>query len=86
MSGVMLMEDLRDPAHFSAAETAIVVNPAALPLDLYLDEVISLLTKTPTPNEIVVHAALRLRWAERDGTYASLLEARLATRHRKRRG
>jgi uncharacterized oxidoreductase len=159
MSGVMLMEDLRDPAHFSAAETTIVVNllgtirvidaftphligrggadiitvssgigflpfplmptygaskagvhaytealraqlagtgvavtelvppavatagqekinPAALPLDGYLDEVTDLITQTPTPNEIIVQAALRLRWAERDGTYASLLEAR----------
>jgi uncharacterized oxidoreductase len=159
MSGVMLMEDLRDPAHFSAAETTIAVNllgtirtidafaphlighgggdiitvssgigflpfplmpaygaskagvhaytealraqlagtgvtvtelippavatagqekvnPAALPLDGFLDEVIGLLAQTPTPDEIVVQAALRLRWAERDGTYASLLEAR----------
>jgi uncharacterized oxidoreductase len=159
MSGVMLMEDLRDPAHFSAAETTIAVNllgtirvvdaftphliglgdadiitvssgigflpfppmpaygaskagvhaytealraqlngtgvtvtelippavatagqekinPAALPLDGYLDEVTDLITRTPTPNEIVVQAALRLRWAERDGTYADLLQAR----------
>jgi len=159
MSGVMLMEDLRDPAHFSAAESTIAVNllgtirvidafiphliglggadiitvssgigflpfpimptygaskagvhaytealraqltgtgvavtelvppavatagqekvnPAALPLDRYLDEVTGLITQTPTPNEIVVQAALRLRWAERDGTYASLLGAR----------
>lgn len=159
MSGVMLMEDLRDPAHFDAAETTISinlvgtirtidaftphlitrgradvitvssgigflpfplmpaygaskagvhaytealrpqlagtgvtvtelvppavatagqekVNPAALPLEGYLDEVIGLLTQTPTPNEIVVQAAERLRWAERDGSYAELLEAR----------
>lgn len=159
MSGVMLMEDLRDPAHFSAAETTIAVNllgtirvidaftphligrggadiitvssgiaflpfplmpsygaskagvhaytealraqlagtgvsvtelvppavatagqekvnPAALPLEGYLDEVTGLLAQTPTPDEVVVQAAQRLRWAERDGTYASLLEAR----------
>lgn len=159
MSGVMLMEDLRDPAHFDAAKTTIDVNllgtirtidaftphligrggadivtvssgiaflpfplmptygaskagihaytealraqlastgvrvtelvppavatagqeklnPAALPLDGYLDEVIGLITQDPTPNEIVVQAAKRLRWAERDGTYAGLLEAR----------
>lgn len=159
MSGVMLVEDLRDPAHFSAAETTITVNllgtirvidaftphlinrggadvvtvssgigflpfplmpgygaskagvhayteslraqlagtgvdvtelippavatagqekvnPAALPLDGFLDEVIDLITENPTPNEIVVNAAQRLRWAERDGTYADLLEAR----------
>ena len=159
MSGVMLQEDLRDPAHFAAAETTIAVNllgtirtidaftphliargrgdivtvssgiaflpfplmptygaskagvhaytealraqlagtgvgvtelvppavatagqekvnPAALPLDGYLDEVIDLLTQTSTPSEIVVEAAQRLRWAERDGTYAELLHAR----------
>ncbi|MCP2031129.1 short-subunit dehydrogenase involved in D-alanine esterification of teichoic acids [Okibacterium sp. HSC-33S16] len=159
MSGIMLMEDLRDPAHFAEAETTITVNllgtirvidaftphlirlgdadiitvtsgiafmpfppmpsygaskagvhayteslraqlagagvrvtelvppavatagqekvnPAALPLEGFLDEVIDLLTATPTPNEIVVSAANRLRWAERDGTFAELLEAR----------
>ncbi|MGO4594729.1 SDR family oxidoreductase [Leifsonia sp. 2TAF2] len=159
MSGVMLMEDLRDPAHAEAAETTIAVNllgtirtidaftphliarggadiitvtsgigylpfplmptygaskagvhaytealraqlagtgvtvtelippavatagqekvnPAALPLDGFLDEVTDLLSQDPTPNEIVVQAARRLRWAERDGTYAELLEAR----------
>lgn len=52
------------------------VNPAALPLDGFLDEVIQLMTQTPTPREIVVAAALRLRWAERDGTYSDLLAAR----------
>ena len=159
MSGVLLQEDLRDPAHFAVAETTIAVNllgtirvidaftphlvtrgagdiitvtsgigflpfplmpsygaskagvhaytealraqlsgtgvtvtelippavatagqekvnPAALPLDGFLDEVVGLLTQTPTPNEIVVQAAQRLRWAERDGTYAELLAAR----------
>jgi uncharacterized oxidoreductase len=159
MSGVLLMEDLRDPAHFDVAETTIAVNllgtirtidaftphliarggadiitvtsgigflpfplmptygaskagvhaytealrpqlagtgvtvtelippavatagqekvnPAALPLDDFLDEVTGLLSQHPTPNEIVVQAAQRLRWAERDGTYAELLEAR----------
>lgn len=159
MSGVMLVEDLRDPAHLAQAETTITVNllgtirvidaftshlinrggghlitvssgigflpfplmpsygaskagvhayteslraqlagtgvevtelippavanagqeklnPAALPLDGFLDEVISLITENPTPNEIVVQAARRLRWAERDGTYADLMQGR----------
>ncbi|MGU3411267.1 SDR family oxidoreductase [Microbacterium sp. M1A1_1b] len=159
MSGVMLVEDLRDPAHFSDAETSIQVNllgtirvidaftphliqqghgdvmtvtsgigflpfplmptygatkagvhayteslrahldgtgvgvtelippavanagqeklnPAALPLGDFLDEVIGLVTQTPTPNEIVVQAAERLRWAEKNGTYAELLAQR----------
>jgi uncharacterized oxidoreductase len=52
------------------------VNPAALPLDGYLDEVIGLLTREGASQEIVVDAAQRLRWAERDGTYAGLLEQR----------
>jgi short-subunit dehydrogenase involved in D-alanine esterification of teichoic acids len=159
MSGVMLTEDLRDPAHISQAETTIAVNllgtirvidaftrhlvdraagdiitvssgigfmpfplmptygaskagvhsyteslrahlagtgvtvtelvppavatagqeklnPNALPLDGFLDEVIGLLTQDPSPNEIVVERAQPLRWAERDGTYAELLDRR----------
>ncbi|WP_431075522.1 SDR family oxidoreductase [Microbacterium phyllosphaerae] len=52
------------------------LNPAALPLDDYLDDVISLITMNPTPEQIIVRAAERLRWAERDGTYADLLAAR----------
>jgi len=52
------------------------VNPAALPLDGYLDEAMALLTGEPAPQEIVVDAAQRLRWAERDGTYAGLLAQR----------
>jgi len=159
MSGVLLQEDLRDPAHFAAAETTVAVNllgtirvvdaftphligrggghvvtvssgiaflpfplmpsygaskagvhayteslraqlagtgvdvselvppavatagqekvnPAALPLDAYLDEVVDLLSQDPTPDEVVVQAAQRLRWAERDGTYADLLATR----------
>ncbi|WP_144758698.1 SDR family oxidoreductase [Curtobacterium sp. 9128] len=52
------------------------VNPNALPLDAFLDEVLGLLAQTPTPNEIVVERAQALRWAERDGTYAQLLEQR----------
>jgi uncharacterized oxidoreductase len=52
------------------------VNPAALPLDGFLDEVLELMAQNPTPSEIVVTNAQRLRWAERDGTYAELLAAR----------
>ncbi|MBF4572866.1 SDR family NAD(P)-dependent oxidoreductase [Herbiconiux sp. VKM Ac-1786] len=52
------------------------VNPAALPLEAFLDEALGLLAQTPTPPEIVVAAARRLRWAERDGTYAELLAQR----------
>ncbi|WP_066043761.1 SDR family oxidoreductase [Herbiconiux solani] len=72
-TGVTVTE-LVPPAVATAGQEK--VNPAALPLDAYLDEVIGLLTQTPTPNEIVVQAAERLRWAERDGTYADLLAAR----------
>jgi uncharacterized oxidoreductase len=54
------------------------LNPAALPLDEYLDEVMELLAEQPTPREIVVKAALALRWAEREGTYADFLERRSA--------
>ncbi|MCJ1703726.1 SDR family oxidoreductase [Rathayibacter sp. VKM Ac-2926] len=72
-AGVRVTE-LVPPAVATAGQEA--VNPAALPLDAYLDEVLELLTQEPTPDEIVVRAAQRLRWAERDGTYAELLAAR----------
>jgi short-subunit dehydrogenase involved in D-alanine esterification of teichoic acids len=52
------------------------LNPAAVPVDAYLDEVMELLAAEPTAREIIVKAALALRWAERDGTYAELLERR----------
>lgn len=66
--------ELIPPAVATAGQEKI--NPAALPLDGFLDEVMKLLTENPTPNEIVVERALPLRWAERDGTYAELLERR----------
>jgi short-subunit dehydrogenase involved in D-alanine esterification of teichoic acids len=72
-TGVRVTE-LVPPAVATAGQEK--VNPAALPLDHYLDEALVLLTAEPTPNEIVVTAAQRLRWAERDGTYAELLAAR----------
>jgi uncharacterized oxidoreductase len=52
------------------------LNPAAVPVDAYLDELMELLAEEPTAPEIIVKAALTLRWAERDGTYAELLERR----------
>ncbi|MGW3159156.1 SDR family oxidoreductase [Streptomyces sp. NPDC001089] len=54
------------------------LNPAAVPVDDYLDEVMDLLAVEPTTREIIAEAALPLRWAERDGTYAELLERRSA--------
>jgi uncharacterized oxidoreductase len=72
-TGVKVTE-LIPPAVANAGQEKL--NPAALPLDDFLDEVIALITQNPTPNEVVVKAAQRLRWAERDGTYAELLEQR----------
>lgn len=54
------------------------LNPAAVPVNEYLDEAMGLLKEQPTPREIVVKAAQSLRWAERDGTYADLLVRRSA--------
>lgn len=59
-----------------ATEAQGGMNPAALPVQGYLDEVIALLTAADAPDEIVVEAARRLRWAERDGTYVDLLAQR----------
>jgi short-subunit dehydrogenase involved in D-alanine esterification of teichoic acids len=72
-TGVRVTE-LVPPAIATAGQEKL--NPAALPLEQYLDEVLALLTVDPTPGEVVVQAAQRLRWAERDGTYAALLEQR----------
>ena len=72
-TGVQVTE-LVPPAVATAGQEK--VNPAALPLEGYLDEVVGLLTQEPQPEEIVVEKAQYLRWAERDGTYAELLERR----------
>ena len=72
-TGVRVTE-LVPPAVATAGQEK--VNPAALLLDDYLDEALALLSAEPTPHEVVVTAAQRLRWAERDGTYADLLAAR----------
>jgi len=52
------------------------VNPAALPLAGYLDEVMTLLAADPTPSEVLVEGVRGHRWAERDGTYADLVARR----------
>lgn len=51
-------------------------NPAALPLDDYVAEVMELLAAEPTPKEILVKGVQMHRWAERDGTYDDLLTQR----------
>jgi uncharacterized oxidoreductase len=52
------------------------VNPAALPLAGYLDEVMALLAQEPTPHEVLVEGVRMHRFAERDGTYAELVARR----------
>lgn len=74
-TGVQVTE-LIPPAVATAGQEE--VNPAALPLDGFLDEVMDLLAADPTPREVVVERARALRWAERDGTYAEQLARRSA--------
>ncbi|MET9362880.1 SDR family NAD(P)-dependent oxidoreductase [Streptomyces sp. NPDC006632] len=52
------------------------VNPHALPLDAFATEVMHLLSKDPTPREVLVEGVLMHRWAERDGTYDDLVAQR----------
>lgn len=59
-----------------ATPAMVKLNPAAMPVDAYLDEVMEQLAVEPTPREILASGALPLRWAERDGTYPELLERR----------
>jgi uncharacterized oxidoreductase len=68
------VSELVPPAVATAGRESI--NPAALPLDGFLDEVVALLKADPTPDEIVVAGARMHRWAERDGTYADLVARR----------
>jgi len=68
--------ELVPPAVANAGQEKI--NPAALAMDAFLDEVLGLITHEPTPSEVVVEAARHLRWAERDGSYAEQLERRSA--------
>lgn len=72
-TGVGVIE-LVPPAVATAGQEK--VNPNALPLDAFLDEVISLLVQEPTPREIVVERARPLRRAERDGSYDTMLAQR----------
>lgn len=66
--------ELVPPAIATAGQEKL--NPAALPLDTYLDEVMDLLAAEPTPHEVLVKGVLQHRWAERDGTYADLVARR----------
>jgi uncharacterized oxidoreductase len=75
-TGVGVVE-LIPPAVATVPE-AKEMNPAALDLDAFIDEVAGLLAQDPTPNEILVEGVLQHRWAERDGTYAALVERRSA--------
>jgi len=52
------------------------VNPSALPLESFLDEVIGLMSANPTPREILVEGVKMHRWAERDGSYDELVARR----------
>ncbi|GHF51962.1 short-subunit dehydrogenase involved in D-alanine esterification of teichoic acids [Amycolatopsis bartoniae] len=72
-TGIAVTE-LIPPAVATAGQEKL--NPHALPLDGFLDEVIGLLTRNPAPDEIVVERARPLRRAEHDDTYAELLAAR----------
>ena len=72
-TGVVVTE-LVPPAVATAGQEKI--NPAALPLDGFLDDVMDLLAADPTPQEVVVEQARALRWAEREGTYAEQLARR----------
>ncbi len=51
-------------------------NPRALVLAEFATEVMDLLQTNPTPHEILVQGVLMHRWAERDGTYAQLVDQR----------
>jgi len=45
-----------------------------MPLDEYIDEVMTLFQQQPTPNEILVERVGFLRWAEREGRFQDAVE------------
>lgn len=73
-TGVEVVE-LAPPAVATTAD-AKRLNPAALDLEPFLDEVVALLAADVTPHEVLVQAVQQHRWAERDGTYAELVARR----------
>jgi uncharacterized oxidoreductase len=73
-TGVEVAE-LIPPAVANTPEVARL-NPHALDPGEFTAEVMDLLQADPTPHEILVKAAQRLRWAERDGTYDELVAQR----------
>lgn len=46
-----------------------------MPLDAYIDEVMTLFRQQPTPDEILVERVGMLRWAEREGRFDQVLAA-----------
>lgn len=46
-----------------------------MPLSQFIDEVMTLLQRDPTPSEILVDQVNPLRWAERDGRFEKLVES-----------
>jgi uncharacterized oxidoreductase len=78
-TGVRVTE-LVPPAVATAGQEQ--VNPHALPLEGFLDEVMGLLGQEPTPQEVLVQGVQMHRWAERDGTYGELVAARSAALRR----
>ncbi|KGM85905.1 hypothetical protein rosmuc_04241 [Roseovarius mucosus DSM 17069] len=45
-----------------------------MPLDTFVDEVMDLFLRKPTPKEILVERVGFLRWAERDGNFDQAVE------------
>jgi uncharacterized oxidoreductase len=67
------------PPAVATVPEAKEVNPAALDLDAFLDEVWTLLAQDETPHEILVEGVRMHRYAEREGTYADLVARRSAS-------
>jgi uncharacterized oxidoreductase len=55
-----------------------------MPLGLFMDEVMTLFRREPTPKEILVERVSALRWAERDGRFEQVVE--MLSAHRSGRG
>ena len=67
LKGRVEVIEIAPPGVQTALTPGQETRPGYMPLDAFADEVISLLTRTPTPQEILVERVHFLRFAEKEG-------------------
>ena len=73
LKGTVEVIELAPPAVQTDLTPGQATREGYMPLDAYADEVMALLTATPTPAEVLVERVRPLRHAEANGNYAQIL-------------